>query len=144
MYSTKCSWIIIAITGTWLPKEETLSNHVIGDISPKGYKMSHIPRNTRQRGEGVGICKRNPLTYELPLNMSADVDHIESFEYAEYLLKSSTWIRLVVVYRPPPSTANGMNVAQFFGEFSTAFLEHLVLLPVEILIMGISTFTSTT
>ena len=42
---------------------------------------------------------------------------------------------MVVVYRPPPSTANGMSVAQFFNEFST-FIGHLVVLPVDILIMG--------
>ena len=58
-----------------------------------------------------------------------------SFEYTEHLLKSTAWIRLVVVYRPPPSTANGLTVAQFFREFST-FLEHLVLLPFDVLILG--------
>ena len=93
--------------------------------------MSHIPRNTGQRGGGVGIIYKNSLDIRVVSHDSS----FSSFEHTEHLLKLCTWIRLIVIYRPPPSSANRLTVAQFLEEFSI-FLEYLVLLPADVLIMG--------
>lgn len=46
---------IVTVTETWLPSEDILANQIIGDVCPKGYKISHVPRRTGHRGGGVGI-----------------------------------------------------------------------------------------
>lgn len=123
---------LVGITETWLPHEECLSNQIINDSCPKEYKMAQKPRNSGQRGGGVGILYKKTLA----LRAIENDNTFNSFEYTEHLLKSdSIWIRVIVVYRPPPSGVNGSSVSQFLCEFST-FLEHLVLLPGEILVMG--------
>ena len=99
-------------------REEILINHIIRDTCPKGYNMSHIPRNTGQRGRDVGIIYNNYLDIRV---VSLD-SSFSSFEHTEHLLKLCTWIGLIVIYRP-------------LGEFSI-FLEYLVLLPADVLIMG--------
>lgn len=48
---------------------------------------------------------------------------------------NSKWIRIVTIYRPPPSTLNGFTVVQFLSKFAM-FLELLILLPGQILILG--------
>ena len=73
---------------------------------------------------------------ELPLRSNESDLTYASFEYIERLFKlGPKWIRLIIVYRPPPSTSNGLTVPQFFAEFTT-FLERLVALPGEVLIQG--------
>jgi exonuclease III len=123
---------LIGITETWLPIEQSLSNHIIRDFCPKGYKMVHIPRSSSQRGGGVGILHKDTLD----LKITETVNTFASFECIERLLKlDSTWIRVVVVYRPPVSSVNALSVSMFLSEFSV-YLENLVLLPGEVLIMG--------
>ena len=124
---------IIAVTETWLPNEETLANQIIGDTCPKGYKMSQNPRNNGQRGGGVGIMYKSCLDVRA---ISDDGMVFESFEYIMHLVKVGLkLIRIVTIYRPPPSSTNGLTMSKFTAEF-TMFLEHLLLLPGQIVILG--------
>ncbi|CAB4035801.1 Hypothetical predicted protein [Paramuricea clavata] len=94
--------------------------------------MVHIPRSSSQRGGGVGILHKDTLD----LKITETVNTFASFECIERLLKlDSTWIRVVIVYRPPVSSVNALSVSMFLSEFSV-YLENLVLLHVEVLIMG--------
>ena len=52
---------LIGITETWLPTEVSLSDHIIMDFCPKGYKMAHILRSSGQKGVGVGILHKDTL-----------------------------------------------------------------------------------
>ena len=115
---------IAAVTETWLPDNDVIANQIIGDTCPQGYRMLHTPRKLGQRGGGVGLMFKTSLGLR---TVTKDVvaSNFSAFEYCEYLLKSTIWVRLVVVYRPPPSAANGLTTAQFFRDFST-FLECLV------------------
>ena len=90
----------IAITETLLSRQEILTNHIIRDTCPKGYNMSHILRNTGQRGGDVGIIYKNSLDIRVVSHDSS----FSSFAHTEHLLKLCTWIRLIVIYRPPPSS----------------------------------------
>ncbi|XP_068704548.1 uncharacterized protein [Montipora foliosa] len=53
----------------------------------------------------------------------------------DILLLNLINVRIFVIYRPPPSQVNGLSVSLFFAEFSQ-FLEHIVILPETILILG--------
>ena len=60
----------------------------------------------------------------------------KSFEYPHHLLKiNSKWVRIVNIYRPPPSITNGLTTEMFFSEFEI-FMEYLTTLPGQILILG--------
>ena len=55
---------------------------------------------------------------------------------SNYLLTSvGKTLRIVIVYRPPPSTTNGLTTTIFFDEFST-FLEQYVTIPGSLLMVG--------
>lgn len=59
-----------------------------------------------------------------------------SFEYIELLLTSeSKTLRIVIVYRPPPSTNNGLTPTILFDEFST-FLEQYITIPGSLLMVS--------
>lgn len=97
--------------------------------------MSHTPCSTGQRGGGVGILYKTCLEVRIPDSQQTTMQY-NSFEHSQYLIKvNSKWLRIITVYRPPPSLVNGLTVQQFFSEFST-FLELLISLPGRIRISG--------
>lgn len=59
----------------------------------------------------------------------------ESWLPKEDTLDCQKWIRIVTIYRRPPSSTNGPTNTQFFAEF-TKYLERLLSLPGQILILG--------
>ena len=123
---------IAAVTVTWL-LDNVIANQIIGDTCPQGYRMFHTPRKLGQRRGGVGLTFKTSLDLR---SVTKDVvaSNFSAFEHCKYLLKSTIWVRLVVVYRPPLSAANGLTTAQFSRDFST-FLECLVPQPNEIIIL---------
>ena len=60
-----------------------------------------------------------------------------SFEDIQVLLKSigNLNLRLVNIYRPPPSPANGLSIPLFLDEFRT-FLEQCILTPEPLMLVG--------
>ena len=59
-----------------------------------------------------------------------------SFEHMQLLIKSfGKWIRVIVVYRPPPSATNKLTTSLFLSEFIT-LLENLSITSGELLILG--------
>ena len=106
---------ILAITETWL-KSDDECYFTIRDICPQDYVFNHIKKNLK-------IKKLQTRTFR-------------SFELMEVLLHtSSLTMRIVVVYRPPPSSINGLTSSLFFTEFSS-FLESMVSSPGKLLIVG--------
>ncbi len=107
---------VLCLTETWL-KPGTGDVPKIGDLKPEGYKLPHEPR-IKGRGGGVGVLHRSNVNI-LP---QTSVE-FKSFEYMETILKTSTkCVRVIVIYRPPPSQENGLTCRMFLEEFST-FLE---------------------
>lgn len=122
---------LAAITETWLPMDMDKADTIVKGACPKTYKMPHIPRQTGKNGGGVGLLHKRVLSIK-PLNTV----HFDSFEYTELLLKhNSNTIRIIVVYRPPPSDENMLTERQFLDEFEK-FLERQIVLPGEILLVG--------
>ena len=58
-----------------------------------------------------------------------------SFEYLDSTIVDTRTVRVITVYRPPPSAANGLTADIFLDEFGT-LLEELVVTNAELLIVG--------
>ena len=59
-----------------------------------------------------------------------------SFEFTDCVVSySTTMLRIVVVYRPPPSRKSHLNVTVFLEEFSS-FLERIVTTTGPLIIIG--------
>jgi hypothetical protein len=107
---------ILAITETWVPASCSDKDPLLQDLCPTGYTLTHVPRKAR-RGGGVAVIYREGFKRKtMPLWKA------ESFESLEITVtNSAACIRLIVIYRPPPSAKNGFTKAKFFQEF-----EHLL------------------
>ena len=117
---------IFVITETWLAERDPV---VIGEITPEGYSFFNFCRKVDEHG-GIGIVYKSNLNIQ-----SAPID-IEtlSFEYASVTIKT-LGVRLISVYRPPPSDTNQLKVSQFLEEFD-AFVSEISMAPMKTLIVG--------
>ena len=106
---------IVALNETWLSNEENNNTHVITECSNHGYTLHHVPRNSVSTGGGVGVINdRVKLVTRLETVNSA-----VSFESMEMIITIvSISIRLVVIYRMPPSKKNKLKRGTFVTEFS--------------------------
>ena len=108
---------ILALTETWLSPGD-VDNIIINEITPIGYAFRHVPR--RNRGGGVALLFKKSLSLKMK-----PTKRYSSFELIDTTMKfSATLLRIIVVYRPPPSKANGLTDELFFSEFTT-YLEQL-------------------
>ena len=88
-------------------------------------------RTGPSRGGGVGLLFRSCFNIKPQLGRK-----FVSFEYIDLLLTSvDKNIRIIIVYRPPPSPSNGLTPMVFLDEFSTC-LEQYVTTPGSLLIVG--------
>ena len=126
-FTTDLNIDIMALTETWLNSGDEA---FITELCPEGFKFIHAPRNNKNRGGGVGLLFKKNLQMKKKL-----CDSFLSFECMDILLLNLINVRIFVIYRPPPSQVNGLSVSLFFAEFSQ-FLEHIVILPETILILG--------
>ena len=100
----------MAICETWLQYKRDAS--VIKDMLPNGYSIEHTPRPTG-KGGAVTIIHRSSLQWR-----KETTDTSRSFEHVSCRLKTPELsVRVVIVYRPPPSAKNGLTTAIFFDEW---------------------------
>jgi len=119
---------LVALTETWLDGSEK-DQKVIGDFSPPGYQFVQAPRKTT--GGGIGLLHRSNIKIGTKTLVKAS-----SFEHMEIILKSwSPEVRIIILYRPPPSAKNGLKISTFWIEFSD-LLERVALLPGKVVIVG--------
>jgi hypothetical protein len=120
---------ILSITETWLSDHNT-HDVELNDICPDGYSIVHVPRLGR-RGGGVAVIHKDSIAVKTEPSFKA-----KSFESIELVLTvSSTCIRLVTVYRPPPTKVNASSNALFMEEFSM-YLESLSITSGRVIITG--------
>ena len=119
---------LVGINETWLGVND-VDNHIIKDLLPTGFKIYHTPR----LGRGGG----NALIYNGTFDLKSQcVSQFKSFEYMECLVKSNgKWIRIVIIYRPPPSPENKLTVSMFLSELSCLF-ERLTIATGELVVFG--------
>lgn len=119
---------IVAITETWLAPGDK-DQKTIRDLTPSGYEFVHRPRKTR--GGGVGLLYRS--SFKVTLNKKQAT---KSFEYMDLdVVSGGRSLKLVVIYRPPPSGKNRLRNADFIQEF-TNFMEPYVVSPGHLLVVG--------
>ena len=82
-------------------------------------------------GGGVGLLYNK--CYKID---KQDVTSFLSFEYTDVLLRTPTTVlRIGVLYRPPPSTENGLTATMSFNEFPI-LLKRLAVASVRLLLVG--------
>ena len=105
---------LLAITETWLT-DDSSDEFYCRDICPEWYKIEQLPRNYADVG---GVA----LVYRRCFKVKKDVQTIHrSFELINIhiTLACNHNLRLVVIYRAPPSLENGFTVRIFLEEFSS-------------------------
>lgn len=121
---------ILVLTETWLTANQC-NNSIIADITNtlQDYQLFHVPRTSR----GGGVCVILRKGYFVN---TIDGTVFSSFEHIDLSIASGTAnLRLLSVYRPPPSKKNGLTTQQFLGEFST-LIETLTISSGKLLITG--------
>ena len=82
-------------------------------------------------GGGVGLLYKTVLNVKSrPTNPS-----FKRFEYMDCTFIHYKSVRIIVVYRPPPSTDNALTVDLFFNEFSI-LMEEVITSNAELVIVG--------
>ena len=101
------------------------------ECSTHGFTLHHVPRNSGRTGGGVGVLindRVNLVTRLEPINNAV------SFESMEMIITIVS-IRLVVIYRLPPSKKNKLKRGTFVSEFLD-YLEQLSCLRGNLIIVG--------
>ena len=120
---------LIALTETWLHGDDS-DQKAIGDITPAGYVFHHVHRNGG-RGGGVGFLCDESIKLKLE-----QMKCYTSFEAMQAILVCcSITIRLIILYRVPPSQQNCIKRTEFLEEFKD-LLEILASTSGKLLIMG--------
>jgi hypothetical protein len=83
------------------------------------YVFKHVAR--KSRGGGVALIYKKAFAFKQISRMQ-----FKSFEYMDMVSNVSNPVRIIVVYRPPPSTSNGLTCESFLSEFRS-FLELIIL-----------------
>jgi predicted nucleic acid-binding Zn-ribbon protein len=123
---------LFLITETWLSNSSDNNKIILGDLVPAGYKIVHVPRR-KGRGGGVAIVYKESLNLD---KVETIRDYYTSMELVEVLLKTGNdCIRLVVMYRPPPSGNSGQPTSVFLQEFSD-YIDGLSTTSGQLLICG--------
>ena len=117
----------LAMIEAWLTSDDR-SQQQIDDITGHNMAFHHRPRSGRREG---GILLKSSLKIK-PLSHGS----FKSFEHTEVSVATAkVHVRLIVVYRPVPSTKHGLTVSMFLEEFST-YLESIITSPGHLLILG--------
>ena len=104
---------LIALTETWLQEETPQS--VIRDLVPDNYSIKHVPRPGTRRGGGVGVIYKSSIDIATLPSM----DSFKSFEHLGIKINAKNKdVTIYVIYRPPPSQANGLTEADFQEDWS--------------------------
>ena len=103
---------VIGISETWLTPNDSA---VIADFTPCGYSFHHVTQ-ANKRGGGVGLMTRSSI--DVKINPKPQI--FGSFESLGVELAHSN--RLVIIYRPPGSTA---PFSTFLDEFTSLIDSYL-------------------
>ncbi|PIK49357.1 hypothetical protein BSL78_13780 [Apostichopus japonicus] len=115
------------ITETWLKGDER-DEVILAELKPPGYHVKHVPR--KGRGGGIAVMHRDSI-----LSVPNTSNSYQSFECLECVMQTTPPVRLVTIYRPPPSKTNGNSFRTFMEEI-TAYFELLVISTGILLVLG--------
>ena len=105
---------LLALTETWLDSMHNQSPNTINELCRNGYAVMHVPRSSDTQGGSVGLLYNKCYKME----QRQHFPRYSSFKYMETLLRSPTTVpRIGVLYRPPPSTQDGLSISIFSMNF---------------------------
>jgi len=120
---------IAFLTETWLT--DSKDDVVMSKLTPKGYTLSSVPRQSGRGGGLAVLCK----SYLSNITKIKALDSFRSFEALECVVNlHSKNVTFVCLYRPPPNKKNKLTTKQFLEEFSdlldrfTSYTDHLIIL----------------
>ena len=121
----------MALCETWLkPSTDTCVRY---DLTLTGCKKKH----PRPIGKGGGVAIIHTSGLIIPKRTT---EMFRTFEHIECTLKTcKSSMRIVVVYRPPPSAKNGLTTSAFF-EVWGRFIDQHVLQPGPLIVIGDQSF----
>ena len=103
------------------------------ECSTHGYTLHLVSRNSGHTGGGVGVIIKDRVILVTRLE---PINNAVSFESMEMIIPIvSISIRLVVIYRMPPSKKNKLKRGTFVTEFSD-YIEKLSCLRGNLIIVG--------
>lgn len=121
---------ILILTETWLNGDNT-DDLKINDLLNTLCDHEFISAPRQGKGGGIGILLRKGFTLQ-----REQVENFSTFEHLNLLVTAgSVSIRLIAVYRPPPSKKNKFTIKAFLDEFST-LTESLVITTGKVVIAG--------
>ena len=124
---------VFAVIETWLSKET--EEFTIRDLRPTGYECYNVSIRVSRVGGGIGVIEKT--VFRLREKHPCIVTKFKSFEFMAVLLKHipSSYLRLIIVYRPQTMGDGTSSTAKFFEEFPS-LLEFLVTVPGSLLMGG--------
>ena len=115
---------VFVIAETWLFSNEEENATYINSFLPTGFSFKHCPRpqpNSHTAG-GVGLIYRNSISVEIKSSSNNPKNKIEQFEFFDCVLNqrkdARSSIRIIILYRPPPSPVNKLKLKLFWKEWS--------------------------
>ena len=122
---------ICAITKSWFKTKDTVAR---AECTPPGYTIKNHSRSGRAGG-GIALIYKSTLSL-----VKVAASEKTSFQFVEYTIFSdlrsgADKIKLLLIYRPPYSTAHRVTVATFLDEFPN-YLEPIILSPEPLVITG--------
>ncbi|XP_062595717.1 uncharacterized protein LOC134257091 [Saccostrea cucullata] len=122
---------LVALTETWLGS--SVDEAVVNELKPSCYEIIRQDRNSGRRGGGIALVFKNGIDVTV-LNTSSDI--FTQFEHLKVTVRIEDMrMNLCIIYRPPPSTVNGLTTSQFFSEWDT-YLDQNTIFPQDLVITG--------
>ena len=104
------------------------------ELLPTGYEIKQIPRQDTRIGGGGDIVYKDRLSLKI-LNSTLNKSYTH-FEYMDcHLDIAGQQLRISVLYRPPPSKANGLKNRIFVDEWAS-YLDQVATSTTETLLVG--------
>lgn len=121
---------LLAITETWLRDGD---EPITSNLCPADYAFHGAarPRSKGCRGGGIGIVAATGLISPITVH-----NEYYTFEALSTVIRHKRPTTLVLIYRPPPSQANGLTTAQFLTEIETLLSSIVTDHPGEICVVG--------
>jgi hypothetical protein len=109
---------IMCLTETWIREGD---DPFIGAMCPSNFYFISAPRppSKGKKGGGVGFVISSDIVVE-----RIDTEQYDTFESLAIRVKGERPFHLFLIYRPPPSQANGLSMNQFHNEIEL-FLTYL-------------------
>ncbi len=126
-----CNYDIVVLCETWLTLSDESNEVCVNELVPDGYNIHRVDRNTGQRGGGLAIIYKKNIRPTFRKHVT--FIQFESMMCTINIDKHTVCI--CAVYRPPPTTQNGLTTSAFLSEWSQ-FMSELTVDSAELIILG--------